>query len=113
MLEKAFSIDTIVPPSWEFHIGSSYLLLGQYDEALSRFLKTSERAPKFTAAYLHSASVYIEMDRIADARGAIKTALEIVPQYTLKAVAIRYPYRIDEVRNRILDALRKAGLPVG
>ena len=31
----------------------------------------------------------------------------------LIAHARRYPYRVDEVRNRFLDSLRKAGLPEG
>ena len=31
----------------------------------------------------------------------------------LKELARLFPYRIDEDRNRSLDALRKAGLPEG
>ncbi len=51
--------------------------------------------------------------RLDDARGAIKTVLEITPQYSLKEVARIWPWRIDEDRNLILDSLRKAGLPEG
>ncbi len=112
-MEKAFSIDTVVPPSWEFQLGLSHLLLRQYDQALARFKRATEGAPKFTPTYLHLACAYVELDRLDDARGAITTALEITPKHTLKEVAKIYPYRIDEVRNRILDSLRKAGLPEG
>ena len=113
MMEKAFSIDSFAPPLWEFQLGHSHLLLRQYDEAVSRFLKTIERAPKFTQAHVFMAWEYVELDRLDDARDAIKTALEITPQYTLKEVARIFPFRVDEVRNRFLDSLRKAGLPEG
>jgi TolB-like protein/Tfp pilus assembly protein PilF len=39
--------------------------------------------------------------------------LEFNPHYTVKEVAKRFPWRIDEHRNRILDSLRKAGVPEG
>ena len=113
MLEKAFSLETFVPPAWELQLGLSHLLLRQYDQAVSNFLKTIERAPMYIHAYSYLACAYIGLDRLDDASGAIKTFLEIAPQYTLEDAARIWPYRIDEVRNRILDSLRKAGLPEG
>jgi len=113
MLEKALSIDTIAPPNWEFHVGHSHFLLRHYDQALARLNRTVERIPKFTPAYVLLACTYAELDRLDDARGAIKTVLGLTPQYTVKEFARIYPFRIDEIRNRFLDGLRKAGLPEG
>ncbi len=113
MLEKAFSLETFAPPLWIFFAGLSHLLLRQYDQALTRFNRVIERSPKITSPYVYLACAYVELDRIDDAREFIKTVLEISPQYTLKEVARIWPYRIDEVRNRFLDGLRKAGLPEG
>jgi tetratricopeptide (TPR) repeat protein len=113
MLEKSFSIDTTVPPNWEYQIGLSNLLLCHYDKALAGFNRAIERAPRFAYPYLLMACAYVELDRLEDARGAIKRALEITPQYSLKKVPKIYPYRIDEVRDRMLYSLRKAGLPEG
>ena len=113
MLEKAFSLETFAPPTWELQLGLSHLLLRQYDQALTRFNRAIERAPKITPAYVHLACAYVELDRLDDARGTIKTLSEFAPQLTLKEVARRLPYRIDEDHNRVLDALRKAGLPEG
>jgi hypothetical protein len=59
------------------------------------------------------ASAQAELDRLDDARGTIKTLLKLAPHFTLKEVARIWPFRIDEDRNRVLDALRKAGLPEG
>jgi hypothetical protein len=64
-------------------------------------------------AYSYLACTYAELDRLDDARDTIKTALEIAPQFSVKKAARRYVYRIEEDRNRILDGLRKAGLPEG
>ena len=113
MIEKAFSLDTIAPPAWEFQMGHSHLLLRQYDQALAKFHRAVERAPKLGVGHLYLACAYVKLERLDDASDAIKTALEITPQYTLREVARIWPWRIDEVRNRILDSLRKAGLPEG
>ena len=113
MSEKAFSIETFTPPNWEFYAGHSYLLLRQYDEALTRLNSMVKRAPKFTPAHVRLAWAHVELNRLDDAREIIKTALEITPHYTLKEVARIFPYRVHEDRNRILDSLRKAGLPEG
>ena len=111
--EKAFSIDTIGPPNWEFQAGLSHLLLRRYDEAVAGFNRAIERAPNFTPAHLCLAWAYIELDRFDDANKAIKTVMEIIPDFTLKGVVRTHasPYRLDEVRDRFLDSLRKAGLP--
>ncbi len=114
MLEKAFSLDTFVPPIREYQVGHSDLLLRQYDQALAGFNRVVERAPKFMPAYVYLACAYVELDRLNDARETIKTVLEITPQYTLKEVGrIFSAYRVDEDRNRFLDNLRKAGVPEG
>ena len=111
MLKKAFSIGAFAPPIWEFQMGHSYLLLRKYDEALARFHRTIERAPRFTQGHVFLAWTYVELDRLDDARESIDTALEITPHYTVKEVSRIFPFRIDESRDRFLNSLRKAGLP--
>ena len=83
MIEKAFSIDTFVPPLWEYQMGHSHLLLRQYDQALSRINRSIERAPKFTTNYLFLAWAYVELDRLDDAKETIKKAMEYPPHYSV------------------------------
>jgi adenylate cyclase len=52
MIEKAISLDTFAPPTWEFNVGVSNYLLRQYDEAISKFNRAFERAPKFAPVKL-------------------------------------------------------------
>lgn len=110
MLKKAFRLDTLAPPVWEHQVGHSHLLLRQYDEALASLHRAVERAPTFPPTYVHLACAYVELDRLNDARETIKAVLEIIPKFSLKNVArIFSAYRIDEDRDRLLDAFRKAG----
>jgi tetratricopeptide (TPR) repeat protein len=113
MMEKAFSIDTIVPANWEFQRGLSHLLLHQYDEAIDRFNRAVEPPTTFFHAYLFLAWTYVELDRLDDANSAIGTLLEIIPHYTVPQAAGLYVFRADEVHARLLECLRKAGLPEG
>jgi TolB-like protein/Flp pilus assembly protein TadD len=113
MVDKAFSLDTFAPPIWEYYAGKSHYLLRQYDQALTRFNRMVEWAPKFIHSYAYQACAYVELDRLDDARDAIKTLLGITPQYTLMEAARTMPFRRDEDCNRVLGALRIAGLPEG
>ncbi len=114
MLEKAFRMDPLLPPSFEFQLAHSCLLLGRFDEALARYSFVIERLPKFGPCYLFLASTFVELDRLGDARDAIRSALEINPPYTLKEVTRMWSvYRIVEMGQRFIDNLRKAGLPEG
>ncbi|MFT5181413.1 MAG: adenylate cyclase [Alphaproteobacteria bacterium] len=112
MINRAFDLEMFAPAMWEYYAGVSHLLLRQYDEALAKLNQSVERAP-LIHGYAYLACAYVELDRLDDARGAIKKLLEIEPRFTLEKAAKRYVYRIDEDRNRIFDNLRKAGLPEG
>jgi tetratricopeptide (TPR) repeat protein len=113
MIEKALRLETFAPAVWEFYAGHSHLLLRHYDEALTRFSRVVERTPKFGGAHTFLACTYVELDRLDDARDAIKTVLELVPHNSIKNFDRICPIRVDEDRNRFLDSLRKAGLPEG
>jgi adenylate cyclase len=113
MVEKAFSLDTFHPPNWEMYAGISHLLMRQYDKAVTRFSRSIEQSPIYVHSHECLAWAYVELDRLDDARDSIKTVLEIKPNFTVQEAERIMPYRLDEDRNRALDALRKAGLPEG
>jgi tetratricopeptide (TPR) repeat protein len=112
MSEKALGLEVFSPPLWEFfYAGISYLLLHQYDKALLRFNRMVEQAPKFLGVRLVLACVYVELDRLSDARNAIESALNIVPELNAEKAISRLPFRTEKHRNLILDSVRRAGLP--
>ena len=111
LLEKAFGIDMIVPPGSYFAKGHALLLLRRYDEAVGLFLLVIDRVSRFVPARVQLARAYGEMDRIAEAKIAVSAVLEIAPRYTMRNANRMFPYPDAENRRRLLDGLRKAGLP--
>jgi adenylate cyclase len=106
--ERAFSIDSFAPPHWEWHIGLSHFLLRHYDQAIASL---NRAVPRSAIAYSLLACTYVEMNRLDDANAAVKKQLELLPRHTVKWFARVPPFRLAEVRARILDGLRTAGMP--
>jgi TolB-like protein len=113
MSEKVFKLDTFAPPLWEFYAGHSYFLLRQYDLALPKMIRMVELVPKFSTGFAYLACLFVETNRLGDAKDAIEKLLQISPDYTVKDMNRLHPYRSDETRKRFLDDLRNAGLPEG
>ncbi|MBT4721196.1 MAG: tetratricopeptide repeat protein [Rhodospirillaceae bacterium] len=111
MIKRAHGIDTFVPPSWRFHLGHSYYLLGRYGEAVALFREAIERAPKFRPSRMYLVCAFAEMGQIEDARDAAKSLLEAWPNFTSGSAVKFFPIRREEDKNRIIDSLSKAGLP--
>jgi TolB-like protein len=111
LLEHAFSIDTFVPPSWEFAKAHSFILMRQYDQAFAHILAALERVPRFIPALVQVARAYVEAGRIDEARATVGTIREFAPKYRLMNARRMFPYPDPEVRDRFIGALRSAGLP--
>ncbi len=111
LLEKAFSIDTFVPPAWEFAKGHSLVLMRRYDDALSHILPVIERVPGFVPARVQLARAYSELGRISDAEDIVQSIRQIAPNYSIRSAVKMFPYPDSADRSRLLGALQKAGLP--
>ncbi len=91
-------------------LGNSYRNLGQYEEAIATFKKMLQiYGPDHLLAHLDLAVTYAWMDREKEARAEGAEVLRIDPKFTaeryLKGMAAPQSYK-----DRIADALRKAGL---
>jgi len=111
LTEKAVRFDPLLPPHLAFPFGHSYFLLRRYDDAVSMICNTIDRVPSFVVAHVFLSVVYSEIDRMPEAAAEIETVLKLVPGYTLSLADERFPHRLTETQNRLLEGLRKAGLP--
>jgi adenylate cyclase len=95
-------------PSWYLGVlGYAYYEVGQYKEALATLKQDNK--PWFTT-HRTLAAVYVRLGRLEEARAEVSKMFEKNPDYTLKSENHR-PYNDDTRRERLVNDLRKAGVP--
>jgi adenylate cyclase len=94
-----------------FGRGRARYFLRQYEEAIASLNAFLNRIPTFPAAHEVLAQVYAETGQQAKAEQAIEELLRIKPGHSLARVQAREPYRDPENLERVVNALREAGLP--
>ena len=110
MTQKALENDPMLPPNCQFHLGHSYYLLGQFDDAAEAISRALIATPEFPPGHLVLAAVYSELGRTDAAANEIRILGDVVPRYSLEEVARLYPHRPPAVKQRLLVSLGKAGM---
>lgn len=90
--------------------GHIYLLMGQYQQAITQLQKAAERNPAFDRVHLLLAAAYGHLSMIEDAEWSVTEALVINPDISIANEQQNANYRLTEHRNLYLDGLQKAGL---
>ncbi len=99
-------------PNWYLGIvGTANRFQGNYDEAINAFEQERDRTPNSARPYIWLASTYAEAGREEAARTAAKELLTRNPKFSIKQFAKFQAWKNPEDLERILDGLRKAGLP--
>jgi TolB-like protein/class 3 adenylate cyclase/Tfp pilus assembly protein PilF len=83
---------------------------GQYDEAIALMKKAIEREPNDLIAYLSLTSNFAMAGRMEEARAAAKEVLRINPMFSVERYEKTMPLKDKAAKDRLIDALRKAGL---
>jgi adenylate cyclase len=91
-------------------LGYGYRKMKQYDEAISAFEKAVQIRPNHWASWLGLAGTYGLAGREEDAHYAAQELLRIHPKFSLKKHAKKMSNKDQAYKNRLIDALRKAGL---
>jgi TolB-like protein/class 3 adenylate cyclase/Flp pilus assembly protein TadD len=95
-------------PSWYWGVlGYAYYEVGRYEEALATLKQDNN--PFFTV-HRTLAAVYVRLGRLEEARAEVLKIFEKNPHYTLKSENHR-PYKDETRRERLVNDLRKAGVP--
>jgi adenylate cyclase len=111
LTKKAMRLSPYYPDWYLGVLGTAYRLAGDYGEAIAAYDKRRERNPHSTMPYLGLALVYSEVGRDEEARAAASEVLKRNPKISLTQVRNRLPYKDLAEVDRIIAALRKAGLP--
>jgi adenylate cyclase len=89
-------------------MGSAFIELRRFDEAIVAGKKALRQNPSFAPAYRFLASAFAHLGRDAEAREAAARLLEVDPAFTISARIGRF--RRSHVK-LLIEGLRKAGLP--
>jgi len=108
---RAFELEAAAPGVFYLCVGHSHYLLRDYDKAAELLTGAIARTPGFPLPYLLLGIVYFEMGRIDDAAEQFARLSASLPSHVLDVVVDRLPYRDDEPKYRMRDALEKAGMP--
>jgi adenylate cyclase len=85
--------------------------LGRYPEAVALLKRRIERNPETDASRVLLAAAYGQMGQFEEAREAWREALRVNPAYSLEHSRKVLPYKNPEDFERVIEGLRKAGLP--
>jgi TolB-like protein/class 3 adenylate cyclase/cytochrome c-type biogenesis protein CcmH/NrfG len=109
--ERAAALNPISPAIWLHFRAQALYQLARYPEAVGFLKQRIARNPETDASRVLLAACYGQMGMIEDAREAWREALRINPNYSLEHRRKVLPYKNPDDFERVVDGLRKAGLP--
>jgi TolB-like protein/cytochrome c-type biogenesis protein CcmH/NrfG len=93
-----------------FHMGTTYVMMKRHEDAIQALRKSIEINPKQMPAWVALTMAYSSLDRMEDARAAAAEVLKRSPNFSVEHFVKAMPYKDEEPRQFMADALRKAGL---
>src|SRR3984885_12784441 len=101
---------------WVAYIALAKLYLGDYEGALSLYRRAKELNPNYPTGRFNMAAVLVELGRLDEARAEVQAGLALNPGFTLRRY--RDGAQSDNPvflkgRARIIEDMRKAGVPEG
>lgn len=93
-------------------LGMAYFMNGQYREALTAYDKRMKKFPARAAlAYVFVAAMYAMLEKPKEAAATVNKLIEIHPDFNLSQWRWLDSYKLEENRQRLYDAAKKAGIP--
>ncbi len=110
LLQKAIRRNPFGPASIYNEFGLVLRDAGRLEEAVAAFKKAIQIAPDYLTAHVWLVVTYIWMGRENEARATVAEVLRINPKYSVDYAANPFFYKDQSFNNKIVAALRKAGL---
>jgi adenylate cyclase len=111
LIQRAIRLDPFHSPRYDQYLGRAYLLTGQYSQAVSALRACSERAPDRLDCPLYLSAALGQLGRIEEAHQALAIAQGFLRRPSLREVNAYGDFRNGPEFERLLEGLRKAGLP--
>jgi adenylate cyclase len=108
--KKAIRLDPIPPNYYLYSLGYAYPKAEQYNKVIKWCEKAVRQQPDDIFAHIMMASVYSFSGRDDEAQVEAAEVLRINPKFSLEKYAKIIEYKNQEDKDRVIEALRKAGL---
>jgi adenylate cyclase len=111
-LAHAIRLDPLYPPLWDFYLGRALLHLGRYDEAADR-LATCERRGLTVGRHWrrYLAAALAHLGRLDEAQAALTEAAALQGYGSIREIYRSDSYVESVELDRLVEGLRKAGVP--
>jgi adenylate cyclase len=110
IFKKAIRLNPIGPTSYFLNLGTSYRMMGQYQEAITQYKKALRIAPNNIIAHVALAGTYSLLGRDEEARAEVEEILRLNPKFSLESYTKMLPFKNQAQIDHYVEALRKAGL---
>jgi len=110
LIRQAMRFNPLYPVYYLWNLGHAYFLLERYEEAIPAFQRTLNVNPDFYPAHFYLAASYSQLGRMEAAAAEVKELAGKWPKGCLEQAKLRLPYKDDAALQRLLGALRKAGM---
>jgi len=99
--------------TWDylFNVGFAYYLMGDYAQAIESLEKAQARNENASPVKMALAACYVHVDRMDDAQWMVEQIQMLNPSTTISLYSKTMMLQEPNLRSRLLDDLRKAGLP--
>ena len=111
LINKAIRLNPFAPTWYYQLLGNAYCVTDQYDEAITACKKALNIQPDNLFAHIFLAVAYASLSNEDDASNEVKEILRLNPKYSVKYFGMTFNYEDKTDKERIINSLRKAGLP--
>jgi tetratricopeptide (TPR) repeat protein len=111
VIQKALRLEPIPPDNYVQQLALVYFQTGDCKEAIATCDKGLKRQPDHLVSRIIMAAVYGSCGREKEARKEGSEVLRINPKFTVESFMRNIPYKNPSDRDRVVQGLRKAGLP--
>jgi adenylate cyclase len=109
LVRQGIRIDPLYPQTYNL-LGIACRETERYEEGIAAVKKALQLSPNNVLAHISLATLYSYAGREDEARAAAADLMRINPNFSLVRYAKEVPYKEGPRKDRLIDALRKAGL---